>query len=96
MDDPVEQIKRTLRTLVIATVVLYVVLGGVVLWTYNSSSTTHDALCTLRADLQNRVAQSQKFLLGHPQGFAGIPAATIQQGLVNQQHTIDALSSLSC
>jgi hypothetical protein len=96
LDDPVEQVRRTLRALVIATVLLYVVLGVGMYFTFSSSRTTHDALCTLRGDLQNRVAQSQRFLIEHPKGFAGIPSATIAQGLVNQQHTIDALSSLSC
>lgn len=92
----VDSIKRTLRLLVAATVVLYVVLGTVVFLNYRSSDTTNDALCALRGDLERRVEQSQQFLIEHPNGVGGIPAATIRQGLVNQQHTIHALRKLSC
>jgi hypothetical protein len=92
----IRQIKRTLYMLVAATVVLYVVLGVLVVLTYSNSSDTNHALCALRGDLEKRVESSRTFLIEHPEGIPGIPAQTIRQGLVNQQHTIQALSSLSC
>lgn len=55
-----------------------------------------DALCTFRKDLQERVRQSEGFLREHPQGFAGIPAATIRQSLEGQKRTIKALQPLAC
>jgi hypothetical protein len=94
--EPVRQIKRTLNWLVAATVVLFVATGCVAYLGLHSSQKTNRSLCALRGDLEKRVAQSQDFLVQHPEGFAGIPAATIRQGLVNQEHTIKALSGLSC
>jgi hypothetical protein len=54
------------------------------------------ALCALRADLQTRVNSTNAFLKGHPHGIPGISAATLRSGIVNQQHTIMALSTISC
>lgn len=56
----------------------------------------HDALCVFVSDLERRLAQGRAFLKDHPQGIPGIPAAAIQQGLVNQQKTLDSLEGLSC
>lgn len=60
----------------------------------NQQST--DALCALRSDLVKRVANSEAFLEEHPNGIAGIPAKTIQDGIDNQKQTIRALGDLSC
>lgn len=54
------------------------------------------ALCAMRSDLQNRVDTASELLMTHPRGIAGIPAAVIQTTIVNEQHTIKALSPLSC
>jgi hypothetical protein len=54
------------------------------------------ALCTLRADLEQRVASSEGFLREHPEGVAGIPARTIRESIANQRRTIAALSGLNC
>lgn len=56
----------------------------------------HDALCILKGDLEQRVKSTQDFLNTHPQGFAGIDAATIQNSLNNQRATVDSLSLLDC
>jgi hypothetical protein len=61
---------------------------------YQQSNT--QSLCTLRADLQRRITQSKDFLVTHPNGIPGIPAGTIRVGIVNQQHTLDALRLLEC
>lgn len=54
------------------------------------------ALCTFRADLEARVASSRDFLVKHPAGFAGIPAATILKSIHDQERTIRALRALPC
>lgn len=61
-----------------------------------SSAQTHQALCALRGDLATRVRSSQAFLTTHPQGFAGISAAVIQQGIDNEERTIGTLRFLRC
>ena len=54
------------------------------------------ALCAFRNDLSQRAAASITFLRTHPQGFAGIPVAVIQQQIDNEQRTIDTLRFLRC
>lgn len=54
------------------------------------------ALCALRHDLEKRVADTKKFLVTHPAGFAGIPAATLRNTLNGQERTITALSVVVC
>lgn len=56
----------------------------------------HDAICVFRADLQQRVDSTKRFLDTHPGGFAGIPAATLRKSLRDQQRTIRALSLIRC
>lgn len=56
----------------------------------------HDAICALKGDLSKRIDSSRDFLRDHPAGIAGIPAATIKQGVDNQQRTLDALRDVKC
>lgn len=53
----------------------------------------HDAICTFRADLIRRVETTERYLENHPEGFAGIPRATIRKSLDDQRQTIEALSN---
>jgi ABC-type transporter Mla subunit MlaD len=64
--------------------------------TTRESKRTTKALCALRKDLEDRVAQTDDFLRKHPGGFAGIPAATLRQSEQGQRRTISALSNLKC
>jgi hypothetical protein len=91
-----ESIKRSLRLLTAATVVLYLALFAFGAWTYHDSRRNHQALCALRGDLQARIASSTSFLIAHPEGVAGISAKVIHDGIVNQQRTVRALHNLSC
>lgn len=59
-----------------------------------NSNTT--ALCALRHDLEARVKSSTDLLATHPEGLAGIPAATIRTTIDGQRRTILALSGLAC
>lgn len=100
-------VQATLRRLVWATVVVYVMLAALVVIGYlNSASqrdalaatvhTTTSALCALRGDLEQRVQTSLTFLENNPEGIPGISAKAIRDGIVNQQRTIDALAPLAC
>lgn len=62
----------------------------------NDGQQSHDALCVLKDDLRQRIKDTQTFLDEHPKGFAGIPKATIQNSIRNQQLTVDSLVLLRC
>jgi hypothetical protein len=105
--DIAAQLKRTLRLLVVATLVLYLALAAVVFWAYHDSTSkrhdlqqvavqTNTALCTLRGDLKQRVRSSEKFLAEHPNGIPGISAATIRSSLSGQKRTVASLAGLQC
>lgn len=69
------------------------------IWLSNTShdgEVAKDALCVLRADLQQRVDASQEFLKTHPQGFSGVPVKTFKDSIRSQERTIDALGILPC
>jgi hypothetical protein len=90
-------IRRTLRLLVIATVVLFIGLGSGAYVQYRYTQQTRHALCALRADKEQQAAASTLFLTTHPKGIPGvIPAAAIKLGVENDQRTIVALGGLSC
>lgn len=106
MDTP-EQLNRRLRWLVIATVVVYLALIGFIgAFSISFSNqraelrritlNTNAALCTLRSDLEVRLQGAKDFLAEHPDGIAGITAATLQQSITNQERTVTALSGLEC
>jgi hypothetical protein len=84
-----DEIRRTLKRLVAATVVVYVVIMIV-------TGTTYAALCALDHDLENRVSDSQQFLKEHPHGIAGIPASAIRVSMNSQEDTIHTLDILHC
>lgn len=94
--DIASDIQRSIRWVGAATVLLYLLLGGAVVYVWHDSSTTRDALCALRGDLAQRVASSEAFLREHPDGIVGIPPASIRSGIANQKRTIETLSSLKC
>lgn len=62
----------------------------------DNNAETQGALCTLRADIEQRVEGSRDFLADHPEGILGIPASAIQVSLEGQERTVAALSDLSC
>jgi hypothetical protein len=95
-EDVGQTIKRSLRWLIGLTVTLAVALGGVAYYTWQSANASTQALCTLRMDLERRVASSQAFLVEHPRGIPGISVKVIQDGIKNQQRTIKALQDISC
>jgi hypothetical protein len=94
--DTAMALRKTLRMLVVSTVILYLVLIGLSVKIYLDGRETNEALCTFRVDLITRVTQSITFLSEHPKGAPGIPVKTIVDGVNNQVRTINALSGLRC
>lgn len=107
MPDRIPAIQRTLRSILINEVLLYIIVFGAIFFVYHDSQVKRDeikaesdrstvALCALRDDLKTRIAGSEKFLLEHPKGWLGITPASIQQSIDGQQRTVIALSVLNC
>jgi hypothetical protein len=105
--DIASTLHRQLKRLMVATVILYLALValGVVAWRDSAhkrhdlqvvATQTNTALCTLRHDLADRVRASEDFLINHPAGIPGVPAATIRTNLNGQRRTVAALSNLHC
>lgn len=57
---------------------------------------THEALCTLRHDLEQRHEAGVAFLETHPNGIQGISRSDLQRSLSAQESTLDSLSGLDC
>lgn len=91
-----DELRRGIRRLVAATVALAVAQALVAGYNYRNATQAHNALCTLRGDLQRRVDTTRNYLDTHPHGFAGVSQQAISQSLRNQQRTIDSLEGLNC
>lgn len=89
-------LRKSLRRLVVATIVLYVVFFAAGAKVYLDGRKTTKSLCSLRTDLQVRVDASAKYLADHPEGIPGISPKMIRDGIANQQRTIQALRGLTC
>jgi hypothetical protein len=103
----VEEIKKALRIMEIATVILIVLMMTLVIIGYTDSANqrdairqtslqSHNALCSFVADLQGRVASAEDFLREHPNGIPGLSVEAIRTSIENQKQTIEALSNLKC
>ena len=56
---------------------------------------TTEALCSLRADIRQRVDATDSFLRTRPRGIPGVPLGAIRVSLDNERHTLHALSPLA-
>lgn len=90
------ELRRSVRVLSAATLGLFAVVVIAVILVRADAMQSRDALCAFRGDLAERVAGSEQFLKEHPDGFAGITAATIRNGLTNQKATVRSLAGLNC
>lgn len=92
------EIKLTLRGLVIATVILFIALGGVAAYSYKVADQNRQAVCNLRTDLSERVHSSEKFITEHPAAIEklGFTVTQVQKEIDNQNRTLMALSVVSC
>lgn len=96
--DLVVEIRRSLRRLVIATVVLFIAFGGVAAYSYKVANDNRQAVCNLRTDLQERVVSSEKFVTEHPDAIKklGFTITQVQKEIDNQNRTLKALAIVSC
>jgi hypothetical protein len=94
----VKEIRRTLRGLVVATIILFIALAGVAAYSYKVSDQNRQAVCNLRTDLQERVMTSEKFIVEHPEAIEklGFTISQVQKEIDNQNRTLAALSVVSC
>lgn len=97
------ELKRAIKLLTIAVsvcLVFAISVGSFAVWlafkVNDTTETQNAALCTFRADVQTRAQQGEDFLRDHPEGFAGIPAATLRQSIDGQRRTVAALARLDC
>ena len=95
-----DNIRKYLRRLAVATIVVYFALFGLGLFGFlrvqHVVSSTHQSLCSFEHDLQQRIISGEQFLKDHPDGIPGVPVAVIQTSLDNQKLTLQSLSGLNC
>jgi hypothetical protein len=91
-----KELRRMLRILIGLTVVLYVIMFGIATYTYFQGQRNTKALCTIRDNAQNRVAQAQQFLQDHPNGIAGLTPDDLQRSINTSQATVKALEDVDC
>lgn len=95
-DSVLESIRRTLKWLVISTIVLFLCGAAVAGYVYMQANTDRQALCALRGNLEGQVTASEAFLRENPHGIPGISPATLRASTQNQERAIDALGIVSC
>lgn len=91
-----EVLRRSLRRLVIATVTLYLLLGGIVYYVYGVARDNTDGLCAFRNDVSQRVEQSKQFLIDHPEGIGEITPDILKATIAQGQQTVKALAGITC
>ena len=89
-------LRKALRFLVIATVVLYLGMVGVGFYTHNIAVNNTSGLCALRADAERRVDAGDDFLKDNPKGIPGISVEQLRRSIANSQRTVEALKEVSC
>lgn len=68
----------------------------------SDSREAHSALCTFKADLDQRYDNGVKYLKDHPEGLVThngevlLTASQIKQSLDNEKSSLDSLNGLSC
>jgi hypothetical protein len=91
-----KELRRMLRILTALTIALYFILGGVALYTYNLGQKNKRALCTIRANAEDRAETTQQFLLRHPNGIPGISVLDLNRSINAYRATVRALDDVDC
>lgn len=89
-------IRRWLRVLIAMTSLLYVLTATWAFYTFHAAERNRKALCTLRANTQIQIEQTQQFLIDHPRGFPGVSNSDLKANIRQLQKTVDALDTLHC
>ncbi len=90
------ELRRTLRILLVATVILYLGGIGLGLYTLSIANNNNDALCSLRNNYVFQNTVSRDFLRDHPNGNADFTVAQIKQTMRNRVAIIRALDNGDC
>lgn len=102
-----EKLQAALRSLIIATLVLYLGLAGTGFYLFNDASQTRSdlkgvatdtrqALCSIQKNIEDRIEASEDFLAKNPKGINGITPKIIKQGIAESEGTLKALDQLDC
>jgi hypothetical protein len=89
-------IRRWLAVLTGLTVVLYLIIAGLLVWTDVQSDKNADALCALYEDAVGRADAGARFLTENPRGLPGFTVEQIQTSINNSRATARSLSTLHC
>lgn len=96
-DDVAKSLRRTLRVLIVATLVLYIIMISFMIWTWSTGHTSKNALCAIRLNAQVQLDQGKEFLKDHPNGLPGLASPDdLQNNIDNYSATVTALSNLNC
>ena len=92
----------TAATLIVA-IVFYVLisdeqanLAATVARTVKAERDATRALCNIRGSYDQQILASEQFLVNHPHGIPGIPAALIVKGIRDDRQRRDALADVNC
>lgn len=89
-----------LRKFFIKVMVIFALLGvtmsATVAYVYYNAKLNTEALCSIRADAERRVALGDEFLDSHPNGTAEISAEVLQRSVDSSRSTVKSLSNLDC
>lgn len=90
-------IRRWLGALTIVVIVLSLGVGGLGVYVLVKASETRNAICHLRQDLQQRIAQGEDFI-AHPDHYPGvkIDPKVIRAQVEGQKRTVESLTPLGC
>lgn len=84
----------------VANLLIVAALAAAGWWQYQQTSQAERALCALRADVEARVANAERYLAdvkaGRREPIRGITVADIKRSLRDQRRTIDSLMILDC
>lgn len=91
-----ERLHRFFFRVMVIFAVLGVTVSATAYFTWNTAKGSKDGLCALRQDAERRVVLGDEFLKDHPEGFAGISAASLHRSIENSRETVDSLGHLDC
>lgn len=98
-------LQKSLRWVVTATVVLYIITLSLAGYAWHEATISHDqainahvALCAFKEDLEGRVTSGNAYIKAHPEGIPSlhISAGVLRNSIISEQKTVNSLSTLNC
>jgi hypothetical protein len=89
-------LRRHLMILTILTLALYIIISLLTVGTIIQGNKNTRALCAIRDNAAQRVAQSQEFLDDNPKGIPGISVGDIRRSISQAKTTVRSLSDINC